>query len=176
MFRTLKKRIALVSTTAIVLASGVGLTVGSSTAFAASGSQYCTTTPYVACLNAWNGGPFVNVYTARGTTNNDFTVFQVNGIWAIKYTGDNGAVGRCVGDANNDPNLAYTSLDVCPTPGDSGGWGTNFDVDPGCGTGKVAFKNRHWPNGWLKPNANQNGAKFYLNGPTRVCYTIYPAA
>ncbi|HSW80600.1 MAG TPA: hypothetical protein VLG47_07525 [Candidatus Saccharimonadales bacterium] len=170
MLHTLKNRIVAVTTTAIVLASGLGLTVGSSTAFAASGNQYCTTGT-VACLNAWNGGPFVNVYTAHGTSNNDFTLGYINSTqsYYLKYTGGGAWNGRCIGDAYNDPTINYTSLDTCPTETNSGGWGTNFTISTNCANDGFAFHNNHW-NKWLKPGGSHNGDPFYFTSTTPVCF------
>src|ERR1700749_3940131 len=58
---------------------------------AGSGNQWCITdSPYM-CLNAWGGGPRVNVWNYGGTGNNDFTAVTLsNGNTYLKYTGSVG--------------------------------------------------------------------------------------
>src|SRR5882672_2261814 len=98
MFHKLGYKIAAI-TSAIVTALGFALTLGSAPALAASGNQWCTDTAG-SCLNAWNGGPFVSVYRARNTANNNFALVQVSGsVWELKCVGPGAWNGRCVGDA-----------------------------------------------------------------------------
>jgi len=131
------------------------------------GNEYCLTYD---CLNSWNGGPWVNVYTggADGTPNNYFTVLcnTTTGNCTIEDTGGNAWAGHCIGDAYNDPNNASTSLDVCGS-----GWGTNFKyVTSGCGPIGVAFYNNHWKGYLGPPSGAVNGSHWYLNKPTKYCF------
>jgi hypothetical protein len=146
-----------------------------------SGDQECFINGGYACLNAWNGGPWVNVYTGGpNTPNNDFTVIssQSNGIYVeIEDTGANTWSGQCIGDAYNESGQADTSLDPCGFSGPAG-WGTNFTYTygpPNCPSGEIAFKNNHW-GGWLGPPNNWvNGSHFYLNNPAIYCFHSYNA-
>ena len=103
---------------------------GKSATHAAGNKQYCAYSGgHLACLNAWDGGPFVRVYTHLNVANNTFQFGQAsNGLWYLRYNGPSSWNGRCVGDAYNDPNNHVTSLDVCPgtLSNPNGGWGTNF--------------------------------------------------
>lgn len=123
--------------------------------------QYCYSDGNVwACLNAWNGGPWVRVYENVGTTNNNFEIMETpNNFWVIQYFGKGNPNGGCVGDAYNQSGRADASLDPCGS-----GWGTNFILVPNPpGGGKFAFYNNHW-RGWLCPSNNyNNGTPFYLN-------------
>ena len=159
---------------AVLLAFGLGAVP----AYAGTGNQFCTTSPAVACFNAWNGGPYVNVYTARGTAHNDFTLGYDStlGVYYLEYTGGGAWNGQCIGDASNDSGNYQTSLDPCPSGSNSGGWGTHFSANGGCANGGLGFKNIHW-NGYIWPVNYSNGSPFFLNGGnTEFCYVSYPAA
>jgi len=168
----------LILATAITLSAG-GLAAPAVTsatpAAAASGNQICYSNPPgtgYACVNAWNGGPFVKVYTL-GAGNNDFTMISLgNGNYGLKDTGNNNWAGNCVGDAYNDPNRADTSLNACGS-----GWGTNFTTSTsGCPAGWIAFHNNHW-NGWLgPPDSYGNGSPFYLNKGAKICFEFFGTA
>jgi hypothetical protein len=124
------------------------------------------------CLNAWNGGPWVNVSTNADTQNNDFTIiYNSAGYAELEDTGGNNYSGECIGDAYNESGEADTSLDPCGNTGVAQGWGTNFNlVTTGCLQGYVAFKNVHW-GGYLGPPAGWvNGSHFYLNKPGEYCF------
>ena len=132
-------------------------------------TQYCGPNFGNDCLNAWNGGPYVNVYTGGDEirdTNQNFMVIDENGNQnghaEIMYTGSSGWNGRCIGDASNDSTLADVSLDACARPGQSAGWGTQFTWGTsGCPSGTVWFHNNHW-NGYLGPPDNAvNGSHWY---------------
>jgi hypothetical protein len=143
-------------------------------------TQYCGPNFGNDCLNAWGGGPYVNVYTGGDETrdtNQNFMVIAENGnqnTAEIMYTGSSGWNGRCIGDAKNDSGLADVSLDACARPGQSAGWGTQFTWGTsGCPSGTVWFHNNHWP-GYLGPAGNAvNGSHWYLNKPSKVCLTIW---
>lgn len=117
-------------------------------------------------INAWGGGPFVKVYQGGGVVNNDFTLINNAGGWQLEFTG-HGYSGYCVGDAYNDPNNGYTSLDPCGgVGGGPAGWGTLFDISQPCGKGEYVFHNRHW-NGYLDvPQNFTTGDEFVLNNKT----------
>lgn len=154
---------------ALLLAIGTVLVTGISEASASapSGFEYCLGYD---CLNSWNGGPWVNVYTGgTGTPNNYFTVFcTATGNCTIKDTGGNAWAGHCIGDAYNDPNNASTSLDVCGS-----GWGTNFKaVDSGCSITSLAFYNVHWKGYLGPPSGAVNGSHWYLNKTQKYCFNM----
>lgn len=158
---------------------GVGLSV--TPAHAGTGFQFCYETGGQACLNAWNGGPWVKVYTSRGVVNNDFTLVLNHAYnkYVLEFTG-NGTSDECVGDAYNDPNNGYTSLDSCGFTGNAG-WGVLFDLGS-CGSNARCFKNVHWSsvqgrNDWLGPvNNYTNGSNFVLNSPNTNYFYFYNAA
>jgi hypothetical protein len=134
-----------------------------------------------ACLNAWSGGPWVKVYSDRGTTHNNFTLGfdSTLQVWYIKYSGGGNWNNKCIGDAYNDPQNPLASLDSCPSGSNSGGWGTHFNESPCDGGAGVAFYDIR-EKGYLSPalyGSGANGANFILDGGTPVaCYHIYPPA
>lgn len=158
---------------AILLPVGAVLATGTTEASASTGSQYCDLVDpsnIPACLNAWGGGPFVNVETSFTSNpplqNNLFQVLnEGGGIYQIQFVGN----GMCVGDAGNLPGNADTGLVVCNTH-TGAGWGTLFNEKNTCGALYV-FYNLHW-GGYLGPPAGYvNGSHFYLNKPSRVCFS-----
>jgi hypothetical protein len=129
--------------------------------------QYCTD-GY--CLNAWNGGPYVNTYTS-GVANNDFLAFlnSDTGYENIEYTGNGTYSDECVSDYGNSSGDARAGLDgYCQA--DQIAWGANFQLES-CGNGEDAFYNVHW-GGWLGPASLGDDAGFYLNKPTEYCFTV----
>ena len=144
-------------------------------------TQYCGPNSGSDCLNAWGGGPYVNVYTGgdeNTDTNQHFMVIDENGdqngTAEIMFTGNGSWFGQCIGDASNNSGLADTSLDACALPGQTAGWGTQFTWGTsGCPSGTVWFHNNHW-NGYLGPSDNPvNGSHWYLNKPSKVCLAIW---
>ena len=143
-------------------------------------TQYCGPNFGNDCLNAWNGGPYVNVYTGGDETrdtNQNFMVIAEDGDQnhaEIMYTGSSSWNGRCIGDASNLSGNADVSLDACATPDQTAGWGTQFTWGTsGCPSGTVWFHNNHWP-GYLGPPDNAvNGSHWYLNKPNKVCLAIW---
>ena len=167
----------------VLLSVGTVLTVGIPEASAQQPltGQWCwDSTGYGSwvCLNAWNGGPWVNVSTNAHTRNNDFTIIQNSaGYYELEDTGGNNYSGECIGDAYNESGQADTSLDQCGNTGGGQGWGTNFElVTSGCSAGSVAFYNVHW-HGYLgPPDGWANGSHFYLNKPGYFCFAqLFPA-
>jgi hypothetical protein len=142
-------------------------------------TQWCGPNSGNDCLNAWGGGPYVNVYTGgpeTRDTDQHFMVIDENGnqnASEIVYTGSGSWAGRCIGDASNDSGNADTSLDACALPGQSAGWGTQMTWGTsGCPSGEAWFKDTHW-NGYLGPPAGAaNGSHFYLNKPSKVCFAL----
>jgi hypothetical protein len=170
-------RILAVIGTAIALVIG-GLAAFAAPAFAGTGNQYFIETTPFSYANAWNGGPWIEVYN-NTAVNNDFTAGQVNGYYYIEDTGThNSWYGMCMGDAYNNPSNLQVSLDPCPTPGHSGGWGTHFTVGlctlPG-GLHGLDFKNNH-TGYYLEPEGSSNGTKFDLLGSVHsqdpTCFNI----
>ena len=137
--------------------------------------QFAYDTSPWSLINAWGGGPWVNVYKG-GTptsTNDNFSFFQQSPTvyYSLKFIGGGAWNGRCIGDANNDPGDARASLDACGTGGIGEGWGVNFTTGTsGCPSGWRWFRNVHWP-GYLGPaDGAVNGSHFYLNKPTKWCF------
>ena len=159
--------LSLLVVIAVVGFAGVELTKNS---FAASGSQFCTTTPAVACLNAWGGGPWVYVYQGRGGSNNDFTLGYDSTTHTefIRYTGGGPWNNKCIGDAYNKSGDNNASLDPCPSGSYTGGWGTNF-YQQLCANGGYQFYNLHWK-GYLYPALYDNGAQYLLGNGTPACF------
>ena len=144
-------------------------------------TQYCGPNFGSDCLNAWGGGPYVNVYTGgdeTGDTHQNFMVIaengNQNGTAEIMYTGSGSWFGQCIGDASNLSGQADVSLDPCARPGQSAGWGTQMTWGTsGCPSGTVWFHDNHW-NGYLAPANNAvNGSHWYLNDQTKTCLDIW---
>jgi hypothetical protein len=187
-------RKAGVSRGMMAVAAAVVLTIGgvgyyastqlSNRAQASSSRQYCIKSlSGLACLNAWNGGPYVNVYQHTGAINNYFWWHKAyNGHYMLTATGTYNTRwnGQCIGDASNNPSFYDTSLDQCPSTLTSagGGWGTNFYPPVNCsnayGSG-IAFRNVH-TGYYLAPGDYQNGAAWNLGGTgpaSDYCFTTY---
>lgn len=167
-------------------ATGVGVVAAGAACLAAVGpailqyQELCYYNGGYACLNAWGGGPFVNVYRGGPETSDthaDFILLdnQATGYYELAYVGSGGWGGRCIGDANNDSTLADASLDSCGTASGNQGFGTNMDWGTnGCPSGEVWVYDYHW-NGYLGPPNNYvNGSHFYLNKPAsaHVCFAV----
>jgi len=148
---------------------------------AASSNNFCyngANTP--ACLNAWNGGPWVDVWTVPGQQNNEFKIItETDGNVELQFVGGGAWNDECIGDAYNEPGSpptfsvnAETSLDPCGTNGAGAGWGTQFmDESYDClDNGSIAFKNIHW-NDYLGPFGSGNGDHFILDSAGVYCFT-----
>jgi hypothetical protein len=144
--------------------------------------QWCDPNGGTACLNAWSGGPWINDYTGGPETtdiNQEMLLINVNGNtdgsgnYQIAFVGNDSWKNQCIGDANNNPGSADTSLDPCALPafGQAAGWGTQMTVGTsGCPSGEAWFHDNHW-NGYLGPvGGATNGSHFYLNKPTPYCF------
>jgi hypothetical protein len=183
----IRRRHALISlVTSLLVTSGVFTGIGAVTAGPASAAPQITSASASAsgsfeycigyeCLNSWNGGPWVDVYTGGpdGTPNNYFTVFcdTATGNCFIEDTGGNSWDGKCIGDAYNESGQAATSLDGCGNGSGNGGWGTNFKlITTGCPFATAAFYNVHWKGYLGPPSGAVNGSHFYLNNPRETCF------
>jgi len=140
-------------------------------------TEFCYYSGGFACLNAWSGGPYVNVYTGGPETTDthaDFAVFANpgTGYAEIGFTGTGSWSGECIGDASNNSGDADVSLDSCGSSSGGQGWGTNFTWGTdGCPSGEAWFKDVHW-NGYLgPPDGYVNGSHFYLNKPGLLCFS-----
>jgi hypothetical protein len=141
--------------------------------------QFCGPNFGSDCLNAWGGGPWVDVYTGGDETGDTHQHFMVidengdrNGTAEIMFTGSGSWNGQCIGDAYNKSGYADTSLDPCARPGQSAGWGTQMTWGTsGCPSGTAWFHDNHW-NGYLAPG-NGNGSHWYLNDQTKTCLAIW---
>jgi hypothetical protein len=174
-------RVRLGAVAVVLAASGFGVYQYDSHKVPASHAagdsfQYCQT-EYAVCLNAWNNGPWVKVYSV-GQQHNLFTLIaaDANGDYGISYSGGGSWSGKCIGDAYNSSTNYEASLDTCPGGSQEAGWGTNFHIDA-CGTGGntgYAFHNNHW-NKWLAPATGSNGItsngyNFILNAQSPFCF------
>jgi hypothetical protein len=185
-FRGLTKRtskthglIAVAALIAVFVVVGVSVKTFSHAASGGYGHTFCGGNG-AGCLNAWNGGPWVNSYGNAHVGNDDFySVNLTDG--ASTYIMDSGAnawSGNCIGDAYNKSGDSQASLDPCPGSSKGAGWGTSFQVVRGkkCTGNTVAFLNKRW-NDFLGP-ANgigfANGSHFTLDGGI-YCFEIGPA-
>jgi hypothetical protein len=161
---------------AILLPIGAVLATGTTEASAATPYQYCDQLDGpIACLNAWGGGPYVNVEEDNNPAiqNNRFQVLpEANGYYQIQFVGGGTYNNYCIGDAGNVPGNADTGLVPCNTH-TGAGWGTLFrDRSNLCG-GSPAYYNSHW-GGYIGPVGGYvNGSHFYLNKPNLVCFTEF---
>jgi hypothetical protein len=158
--------------TACLLSIGFGSFLTTNPASAqAGGDQFCYAGSY--CLNAWNGGPEINVYTP-GVNNDSFTTIQNSaGYWNFQFTNIEGSsYGDCIGDYGNSSTDARAGLDSDCANGDIP-WGANFTaVTQNCPGGEEAYHNVHW-GGWLAPSTTglEDGDPFYLNNADEFCYS-----
>jgi hypothetical protein len=140
--------------------------------------EWCYNNGGYACLNAWGGGPFVNVYrdgVESTDTHQDFAIIynEATGYYELAYAGSEGDSGQCIGDSNNNPNLADAGLVPCGTASGNQGWGTNMTWGTsGCPAHEAWFYDYHW-NGYLGPPDNYvNGSHFFLNKPGALCFAV----
>ena len=167
-------------------ATGVGIVASGAACLAGIGpaivqfQEWCYYNGGYACLNAWGGGPYVNVYRdgpETSDTHQDFVILdnEATGYYELAYVGSGGYSGECIGDYNNNSGLADTGLVACGTASGNQGWGTNMDWGTnGCPSGEAWVYDYHW-NGYLGPPNNYvNGSHFYLNKPAsaNVCFAV----
>jgi hypothetical protein len=166
----------------LTLAFGGSMTLRTSTASASAqiSFQYCYGS---ACLNAWNGGPTVKIYSP-GVANNYFYIYLYlnygngNEAYSLEATIIGGAYnGYCIGDDGNSPGNASVGLVPCWNAiGGTGGWGINFKIDNAdCPLGEMAFYNIHWRGYIDPPNSYSNGTEWYLNKPIPYCFSTVAA-
>jgi len=169
--------------------SGLGLpaTVAQATSY-----QICDIS--LACLNAWNGGPYVNTY-GPNTRNDNFHIQPIAGRCRAgsdyttancPYSGVPGGLlivqiqylnnpGDCLGDFNGLSGSARASaFDACnnPNTGSGGSYGTVFfEYVPsaGCPPGHFQLYSFHWQNGGLNYPGAGNDQPWYLNTTTPDC-------
>jgi hypothetical protein len=176
MLRRIKTRI-VVGISAILLPVGTLLVLGGGHALAATGydGQICGSNGTTnACVNAWGGGPAVDVFNVMGSEPNDeFYIGTLsNGNSYIEYMGGGTYNHLCIGDLNNSSTDAATGLDTCPTTTNGGGWGTNFTIQTGGQGEGTAFKNNHW-GGYLAPGSYTKEEPFYLNHSGSFSFGVY---
>ncbi len=176
--RSMHNRVTLFVSALIMVLSGPVL-FGASHAYAIDPNGTYSTcnvsnTGVTACLNAWGGGPFVNVSTNDDTANDAFAIIAGNSGNEVSLDfdiyGSGGWSNTCVGDAYDMSDNNTTSLDVCPGVG-SPGWGTSFTATTctnSLGAGYI-FKNTHW-NKYLAPLEYSNGVSFWLDNSTPQCF------
>ena len=114
-----RRRNAIVAAFAVALiVSGIGVlqfdsnkVPSSHAATVPSGlGQYCVDDGHT-CLNAWNGGPWIQAYP-QPAKNNDFSVVPSG---SGHYEIARGISGSCAGDAYNNSTNREVSLDNCPS-------------------------------------------------------------
>jgi hypothetical protein len=174
-----------------ILALGTVLGLGPATAAnAQSGYQICDIS--FTCLNAWNGGPYVNTYSPavsndnfelqpiydRCETGSDLTTPNcpysgVPGgflIVQIEYLND---PGNCLGDFNGlSTDARAGAFDTCnnPSSGYGGSYGTVFfeynavvDGQATCPPGHFQLYSFHWQYAGLNYPGAGNDEPWYLN-------------
>jgi len=167
------KRRILVVLGASILAISLGFG-GREVAYAQSGTAFCGYTNE--CMNAWGGGPNINVN--NGVTANDyFAVSQSGNDYNIYFTGSSSSPYAldCIGDAGNSPTDARAALSqgngqICPTAPWGGVFTERLCLLPNATAG-VAFYDTHWK-GYLGPASGGNGAAFYLNSTNPICFDL----
>ncbi|HSW80045.1 MAG TPA: hypothetical protein VLG47_04685 [Candidatus Saccharimonadales bacterium] len=165
--RSIKVRSARFAVAATVAATGIAFVTQTGAAYA---HQYCASGG-ITCLNAWGGGPEVNVYSP-GAAHNQFYLELNNGYYNIKYEGGGSYDAACISDFNGLQDNARAGLVSC---GGSAGtpWGANFNFincTGGGGSGWI-INNVHWSK-FLGPRTANNGEPFYLNKPTGWCFLV----
>lgn len=191
------RRIAAVA--AAVLAPATVIVAAAAPAFATPTFEICNTNGY--CLNARNGGPYVQTWSA-GQNNNNFVVQYIEGRCArgselttanCPWAGTPAGIpifqfyylstGNCAGDFNNDPNMAELSaFDACnsTTSGTGGAYGTvQLQWQGSCASGYWAAINVHSSSGWGSGTRfvsdgghSGNGYLYYANVISGLCLAL----
>ncbi len=161
----------------IVLAAGIPLAFITNPVFATPESYSFCNPPSgtMGCINAWGGGPWVNLEVSPYWNYNDwFSLLSAgSGNVELDYTGPGSWAGNCVGDAYNNSGYADASLDECPSSGDAG-WGTNmkaYSCSDGEGDYGYDLYDNHW-GGYVGANFG-NGNHIYLNVWSPTCWFEY---
>lgn len=166
----IRRRIAVVLA-AVGVAAGLGFSMGGDAHAISGACFYYPDSGNHAALNAWNGGPDINVYHSCADPNDRFTIlFPGGNNIQLEFTGGGANNGKCIGDFNNNQGTASTGLTGC----NPAGWGTLFqeNLNANCGSGQIAFWNNHWQ-GFLGPAQNYtDGSNFYLNNFGYYCFNI----
>jgi hypothetical protein len=162
---------------AILLPISVVMATGITEASAATSYQYCAWPGGIgpACLNAWGGGPNVNVEESDNPNiqNNRFVAInEGGGSYQIQFLGGGPKNGDCISDANNDPNNAVAALLPCHDHSGLAPWGSVFNDNTSVCSGLNGFYNTHWRGYLGPPSGFVNGSHFYLNKPSSspVCF------
>jgi hypothetical protein len=189
-----KRIIRTISGFILALGTVFGLGLSATAAHAAT-PEICDLSD--ACLNAWNGGPYVNTY-GPAFKNDNFEIQPIDGrcakgsdlttancpysgvpkgllIIQIKYIN----TGNCLGDFNGLSSDARAgAFDACnsTSTGTGGYYGTVFfeyDVftnDQGtCPPGYFNIYSAHWPNGGLNYPQPGDNEPWYLNSNPPDC-------
>jgi hypothetical protein len=121
-------------------------------------------------VKTYTGGP------ETSDTNQYFTVFQndaIGGYTEVGFIGDSSYSGDCIGDSNNNPNLANAGLVSCGTASGNEGWGTKIVYGTtGCPSGEYYLFGQHWDGYVGPPDGYVNGSDFFLNEPTPYCFAV----
>lgn len=167
---------------ACLLATGIGLAVTAPGASATGyGNQWCyeASGGLQACLDAWGGGPRVNVEIYRNVSyDENFTL-----IWNSYYQADeleltNGGnySGQCLGDYGNTSSSASSGLVSCGFNGGAG-WGAlwYYSTPAGCPSNYYVFQNIHWSQvfgkgAYLSPGSMSDGDHFYNTNNVGYCF------
>jgi hypothetical protein len=194
---TMRKRITrTVAGVILVLGTVFGLEIPATVAHASGHAAICDS--LFECLNAWNGGPYVNTY-GPSAYNDHFLIQPIAGrcksgsdyttpncpfsgvpgnllIIQIEYYNN---PGNCLGDLNGDPgNARASAFDACndPNTGFGGSYGTVFyELPPtgreptGCFAGWYDFESFHWQGGGLYYSGSGNDRPYYLNVNPASC-------
>jgi len=164
---SLRARGARLTLAATIVGTGLAFVTTSGTAYA---TQWCAATG-TACLNAWGGGPEVNVYSP-GAAKNNFNLIPNGVYYNLQFAGSGTYHGWCVGDyGDNSTDARAGMVGGCGTS--NIGWGGNYYADPCTGVNGGAgeyFNNYHWA-AFLGPYAGV-GTAFYLNKPSGWCFSI----
>lgn len=133
-----------------------------------SGYDWCEAGLPGECLNAWNGGPYVNTYR-YGVNNDHFSDFvDADGAIAVQFDGGGSYNGDCIGDYGNSKTDARAGLVGCGSGGI--GWGVNmiaYQCTSPQGNG-VELWDEHW-SAWVEVGLN-SGNPVYLNSSNPSCF------
>ena len=160
---------------ACLLTISLGSIVIANPSYAATEYEYCATN---ACLNAWNGGPEINVYPlSQGIANSHFIAVTntISGYTNIQFVGNSNSSYNddCIGDLGNSSTDARAGLYSNCEAG-TVAWGANFvETSQFCPGSEVSFYNVHWQ-AYLGPADLTTGDAFYLNKPDPglECFSI----